>query len=394
MDADLRQASRTNLELLLQQAAASSSHQTPGAQAQLARQASRQSSGGSSGGKTARARPPARSKSLTAAALNASFPQTGVLAPASGSTLPPVRAGHSGWPDAFNSDSRRSSSAASTSGGPFGSAPSLKLSVQPAPKQQPENVEAAPRQTGRNLLASTLAAIGRSRSSDAYGPESGGAQRQPAEEQVFLVRLLEVRNACSATALAGGDQQSGRRNSLDGLYARIFRHQHADAPKLDWQASDTASIRSSSSQAADYAQLPLVKLTHKAEQDGQAGSTAGVQLYAQLARVPGYTLTCRESDFPIRISLYLAARRSGARTTLGHCFVSLDDLASCALETGLDSADSRRNSLATSTASSGANSLRCRFVAISGRPCAEQVRPGEQLLEYRLHQTILEAIKQ
>lgn len=394
MDADLRQASRSNLELLLQQAG-----QQPTSQAKLVRHASRQSSGGSSGGRRVRA--PARSKSLTGAAIGAGFPQSGVLTAASGSTRPAVRAGQQAWPEVFNSDSRRSSSAASTSGAPFGPAPSLRLSVEPVPRREQADESGAPtsgRTARLSLLSNTLAALGRSRSSlgsaEMQVASLGAPSQQPGDEQVFTLRLLEVRNAWLANQAAADQQQAGaRRHSLDALYARVFKHQHQDSPAAECQASDTMSVRSTSSQVAECAQLPLVKLTRadsSASADGQA--SAG----CQLAKTPGYTLTCRESDFPIRISLYLAARRSGARHTLGHCFVSLDDLASCALEQALDSADSRRNSLATSTSSSGVNSPRCRLVSVSGGAgfSSEQVRPGEQLLEYKLHQTILEAIKQ
>lgn len=382
MDADLRQTNKLNLELMMLQNVAQNMMSNLGGQqnSQLCERVS-------------------RSKSLTGSSTG--FSQSGVLAAASehwqqvveGRKSRTSSGDHDSGIGAL-SDSRKSS--LSQSGSVFGQHPTLSVQISPVISQEVSAGQSGGGKqaaTGSRSILNTLASIGRSSS-------------QSQSEQVFELQLLEARNlwprrdnsnqlegeASEDLASAGRSRSrresllgalmaagSSRRNSVEGIYVRVFKH-------LDLQselAADSISVHSSQSvksTGADYVQLPLVKLTSNELSANQ-----------QVRFEPSsYRLTCRESEFPVRLSLYQVSRRTGARLTLGHCFVSLDD---CQL------AASRSHQLARTCSESSSCELADAADSNQAQrwakfePSASQDSNGTLQLHYKLYQTILEAIK-
>lgn len=97
------------------------------------------------------------------------------------------------------------------------------------------------------------------------------------------------------------------------------------------QAEDTisvnsyASLASTGQQNCDCLQLPIIKLTASGNQEANATDDSIIKL-SELAPTPNaYKFTCWLHEFPLRISLYQVSKRGGARYTIGHCFIAAED---------------------------------------------------------------------
>lgn len=432
MDADLRQASRLNLELLV----LANATQNGGADKCL------------------------RTKSLCANSAG-SFPQSGVLPVASGFNINKgSNVLNEQWTAAASdqrrlsgareaqsrtssendsalggSDSRKSSASvgcnlnqlgADPQQNPFGYNPSLRVLIRPLNSKvvrrgsvyeraqsdecaigsetgatcDQTNATAADSVSNRSIL-STLTSIGRQglRSSNATLNQLEQAEgSEGLGEQLFEIQLVELRNisgkkppvSCATSPIPNAHAQlsrtssllgalvaaatnatgsstssgaqspqlggSGRRSSIEGVFARVFKHQSGEQHQLasgsvssgsahmrlcrvssgpqQMQLSeqfDSVSVNSNSSSnlasqqsGTDYIQLPLVKVPLSAGQDQAAASN--VLVFSEAIGDPNsYTFTCSRSEFPLRISFYQVSKKGSARYTLGHCFVSLND---------------------------------------------------------------------
>lgn len=406
MDADLRQTNRLNVELLVLQNAAQSFMCPKTQSARWARSRSLGNAGG--------------------------IPQSGVLAAASG-----FRAAESAGAELqlqrqlslsggaaksrTNSehdsgvagllDSRKSSLGAS--GAVFGQQPSLRLRVRPL-----RRAAAGAADEPRRSILGSLAAIGRSASRE------GVAEPEP--EPAFEIQLLEARNVArrgaGGTSLAPTAEQAApgahsrrdsllgalvaatsgaqRRHSVEGVFVRVFkRDAPAARPPPEAAAAgancDSLSIHSAHSVAsnvsgasgAHFLQLPLVRAAGAADSALSFGQTGGDE-----AAAGAYAFQCRASEFPLRISLYEQSKRGGARFTLGHCFVAHSDwlgggaTPTAASDPQQQQPEARQAKFALLEAKqadeSSAGAEKCRELRV------------EAQLEYRLYETILEAIPQ
>lgn len=365
---------------------------------------------------------------------------------------------------ALNDDSRKSSFSLA----PFGlNVPSIRLSVralvsQPTRRAAAEQAATASGDAEKRSILHTLASIGRSASRQSEHQPDSIEQQQQVQEQVFEVQLLEARNMTSkqsspkevprsksrresllgALVAAAGSgqssqqhQQSQRRSSVDGIFVRVFKHQssggrdqdgvsmrradsseHPHGPNSNPDGKpqfDSLSIHSTLSGNSscltatggnEFIQTPLIKLQP---------SSDGMVSFGEEA---GHNFLCRESEFPLRISLYQVSKRGGARFTLGHCFVSLADLEQTPVlgEEGpnwapinLPHRASRQLSNASQFSDLSIGELtasqppppplmttNAKFLVLASSGLAQANNGGESVqLEYRLYQTILEAIK-
>lgn len=285
------------------------------------------------------------------------------------------------------------------------------------------------------ILSSLASTIGRSRSSDSPTPPP--RKRSDHESQLYQISIIEAKNilrrrqqqanewpqpsarnpssrrdsflgALVAAATSAGGQQprahqspsSKRRAWLEGcVFARVFKQASDTSPVArqqqrqdQSQQPDCISLHSFNGQlqTAEYLQLPLVKIPTESDiQEGQLLDD-GIKLsdinFSELAQDGSYSFTCRADEFPLRLSIYLAAgkRGQGARCTLGHCVLSLDDLRA----DDSDRLSARQQPVPLPISS-------WKFVALSNESKDdhdEELR-DKWLLDYRLHQTILEAIK-
>lgn len=170
---------------------------------------------------------------------------------------------------------------------------------------------------------------------------TGFANRTKSRRESLLGALVAA--TTSGGSGANSPQSSQRRSSIDGIYVRIFKHQCEQSTTNQQQIKrsdsseqpnqhDSLSIHSSMSimsaggpanNSNDFIQTPLVKVNNN--QSGcEAGNTINFLELAQELR-DAYKFVCRESEFPLRISLYQVGKRGGARYTIGHCFVSISD---------------------------------------------------------------------
>lgn len=325
--------------------------------------------------------------------------------------------------------------------------PSLRVSVRrlEADKQTSTSSDgqsvAAAAKDRRSLFSSLASTIGRSRSSDSP------SEAPPA---LYEIRLVEARNlsrgrqqqqqvaseapqpsprrrdsllgalVAAATGASGpdGGPNAGsagnsspsalRRNSVEGIYARVFKQQIQqtttdECASLGSQAGLANQAAAQQTNSADqYVQLPLIKLAPN-------NQSSELVNFDQAAPFEGaYRFVCRQDEFPVRLSLYQVAggKRGGARYTLGHCVLSEDDWAE------LLAGEQPTEQVATTTSSSTMASGRAfqstirevnessssenenddqqqHFASPGGQPAV-----GREIhLEYQLFQTILEAIK-
>lgn len=341
------------------------------------------------------------------------------------------------------STSRKSSLAPSAAGA--GSAPCVQLSVRELFQEQQHEDE---QQQQPHSLLSKLASIGRSVSR--ASPDPPAAATATAAERVFEIELREARNVLGGQRAAQTARRDSntpvmqRRNSLEGVFVRVFKNQASSGggggstaqPAALARANsttsgeqphqvpyDSLSLHSSMSLAAaaapalDYIQLPLVKPPAAGESEQAAATSVN---FAELASCDAYTFVVRESELPVRISLYQVAKRGGARHALGHCFVGASELSAGLAASGSNFVGAKRQHRLSqgSTGSSGSASSR-NWPGNAAAPQPKWVvldneresldEPDEPLsismsssspraskaarIEYRLYPTILEAIK-
>ena len=113
--------------------------------------------------------------------------------------------------------------------------------------------------------------------------------------------------------------------------------------------------------------------------------------FSELSPDGSYTFSARKDEFPLRLSIYMAQgkRGHGARYTLGHCVLAAEDLGHiCADGQQVASARTTMNKLAA---------IQAPVSSFQSSDEQEEARQDDLVdkwqLEYRLHQTILEAIK-
>lgn len=438
----------------------------------------------------------------------------------------------SGIADQLDNSSRKSSLIAGNLNAPFGLAPSIRLTIKPLHAQQQqqqgsEHAQSAPNEIEtakddnpagkRSILNAWAGSIKRSasRSAPNDGSESGNdnlqqsmSEQQRAGEQLFEVQLIELCNMLPATrrptsggqltgehqwqagspiAAAGGSLRarcrrdsllgalvaatlptSPRRPSVEGVFARVFKH-HAEASaqsrELDAKTQrdsakrikseaalfDNVSVNSNSSSCssaitlgsnatttsnADYIQMPLVRTTMQASNDtcndmqAQAATITASSIpsgrfsFIESPVASAYRFVCRKCEFPLRVSLYQVSKRGGARYTIGHCFVSLSDCeqAPRLQRSPVIGTDGNENiniiseqanqvkRLPSNSANSNCDAelpqSNCKFVILpiganknASSNQQQELELGQQQqqdqpvhLEYKLYQTILEAI--
>lgn len=390
------------------------------------------------------------------------------------------------------SSSRKSSlfAAQPSPSAPFGAAPSIRLIVKPLQQQQQQQPEAdtedaAEAGESKRSILNTLASIGRSASRSSDSSETAGSQPEPEPEQLYEVQLVELRNMLAGrrptlSGPASGDSSqwqvggaggaagcgpmrarsrresllgalvaatmptSARRPSVEGVFARVFKHHEVGAqpqepdksPGSQRDASkrikgdaaalfDSVSLNSGSSGSsannpggatpanADYIQMPLVKTPTQAVECGLPLSSAGISGAFSFIDSPvasAYRFVCRKSEFPLRVSLYQVSKRGGARYTIGHCFVNLGDCTAQQRPPVSPEASSndinnvageQENQVKRLSSGSAASNLvadldqqqsNSKLVLLSANCATNQQRQQPAHLEYRLYQTILEAI--
>lgn len=262
-------------------------------------------------------------------------------------------------------------------------------------------------------------------------------------EQLFEIHLLEVRNLMPRQRQVSGESvlppsvsasNCSRRASLEGLFVRVFKRQGRESlvPSSSMDTSQSLANKqqhikatlpgfnsehlsikdqhqhqllyqdtSNHLQSADFIQLPLVKTSFQEDR-------------INLVELSGaYKFVCTSREFPLRISLYQASRKANARYTLGHCLVSANCWPSANNKQCKD--DSRNpNEASLKRLSSGSSVLsearssgssEVKFVVLpncdlneEGAAAAADEDIGREgggksyLLEFRLFQTILEAV--
>lgn len=346
-------------------------------------------------------------------------------------------------------ESRRSSSDMSHSFTPFGNVPSLRILVKPLktnPREQTQeqntsssSVDNTGREKENNGKRSILDRLWsfeslKNSASTIDGDQVSGKEKAPTNvEEFFEVHLLEVRNLMPRCRQVSNDSaplqasNNARRNSAEGLFVRVFKRQGKEmlvVPSMESSNQSRQQVnnnqmmlstRVSSSEneqhqiqdnplhGADFIQLPLVKTSFQEDK---------INL-AKLSKA--YKFICASSEFPLRISLYQMSKKANARYTLGHCLVS----ANCwsmfqedrKREQDRDRDDDSHKRLSSSSILSETRSSASsepKFVILPGSDInnaleeieddksedgAERRRRSEnRVLEYRLFQTILEAV--
>lgn len=452
MDADLRRAHRVNVEMLMLQNAANNmmgamSQRVPGGAHWLARSARSKSLTGSAAGSAF----PASGVLLAASELRAQQHQFAaseqlVALQRQLSTGRKSRTSTSDQDSGIGAPDSRKSSLQVSGPQAVGCAPCVHLRVRTI-HSQPEARAADQEAAGsrRSKILDTLASIGRS-ASRGLDPDSAAQQHRAGSATEYEICLLEARNLTRWTqdmaanghpaTATGGPQRTGsqrgrrdsllgalvaaattsgspghtghgqsRRSSADTIFVRVFKHQLADqtVAGADQQADSLslhslASLASMSSPTPDYMQLAPVKVPVV-----EAAGEPTTLNFGELAPTPdAYTFVARAAEFPVRISVYMANKRNGARFTLGHFFVAPDDWQ--------QQHQHQPNRRAGSTDNGGEP---CRHTSESSGSATsdysgERQQPANSRyrilpttdddsvdvhIEYKLHETILEATK-
>lgn len=275
----------------------------------------------------------------------------------------------------------------------------------------------------RESLLSALMNVATGNSSASL-TEPSGASAAPASEQGHALCEPARTGVCvrafkmDPTGRGGSELRTGSLRCPSASFAaRQQRQQVAD--ERDNKSAETSAQRTSASPAArtDFVELGLVELA-----GGGGGECSSIEFNASLGRCDGggaddgrrgapsdaFKITCRRSEFPLRLTLYQcngaigqstaadAEQRNGAvghspppplgpltRYTLGHCVIEPRDwLARTRAATPPRNA-TRKCSILGRQAAAGPQQ-------VGGRKSA---RARQVTLEYRLHATLLEAIK-
>jgi hypothetical protein len=168
-------------------------------------------------------------------------------------------------------------------------------------------------QTTARRRSSILGALG-----FGTGAQSPGSQRRSSIDGVF-VRVFKAAEDESAAAASAG----GRDNNKDD-----HGHDHQQSGTAGRRQPDDDGLSCGSSAGRpEFIQLPLVKLVsadRQQQQQLQPADGSTTINFQQLAR-QAYKFTCAANELPVRVSLYMVSKRGGARYTLGHCILSPQD---------------------------------------------------------------------
>jgi len=327
----------------------------------------------------------------------------------------------------------------------------LSVDENSSPSKQQADCDGSCTRSGHisGIFHSLASSLGRSASSDLHA-----IREQEDQREIYQINIIEARNVlrqgqqlqllqASRSPRTGSRNRANRRESFFGALVAAATssnqqgaHKASDSPggkrkvsadscvfvrifKQRTVTQNTGSIRGQSlqrldsspseglqAQSSSFLQLPQVSIASSSVEpkyDSQSESEQQdeprcVNVNFSKLAPGGYSFTCRREEFPLRLSVYLASgkRGQGARYTLGHCVISLDDFQDKCERGRSGSDESGENKTTMFWPPVG-----CKFV---GRPGAvmsasidEEVEDegdtGKWLVEYRLHGTLLEAIR-
>lgn len=223
-----------------------------------------------------------------------------------------------------------------------------------------------------------------------------------------------------------------RRSSLDGVFVRVFKSQqslltqHQQSNTIDVSAKQVPPklVRSANSQSVDsdtysVSSSSILDLGYSSEyiQSPMSRQQNGTVVFEPNSM----KIICHEHEFPLRVSLYQLDKK-GARYTVGHCFVSLEDWLSDSDHNTLDSGTSeitdpqsmdrgRKDSQSDEQMSSSRSSTISEGIAqgrsslcLTGLPAVleqqkirftiiERPSTHRRIIDFKLYQTIFDAIK-
>lgn len=218
--------------------------------------------------------------------------------------------------------------------------------------------------------------------------------------------------AADRAATSGG---GGRSEAQVGVFVRAFKMEPEHEQRQQVGSPDSIAAR----RATDFIELGLVELS--------AGSECSVDFNASLARGGGagddddsardskdeqterrvqssaYKITCRRSEFPLRLTLYQSSGIVGGssgkpaststRYTLGHCVIEPRDWLPADAGRDLHGGVAAASAASGQTASSSKCTILGRRSVQAGTKARDRKSSESVQIEYRLYATLLEAIK-
>lgn len=344
---------------------------------------------------------------------------------------------------------------------PLGTGATLRLSIRRLRTQKLASDGSQCAQTRRSIFRSLARSLGRSSGEQESSQDSSASSVCSTSGSSddccwYELTLIEARNVSSSGggrgstaarsshqqrresvlgSLVGGARPTGqtttsgtnRRNSADSFHVRIFKHssqqsedQSSSEDPKQTQAGQKHQLSSSgtlekgprkkrtfdsvslhsvnsvcSQVSSDFVQLPTLIREHRNSSDS---INFGQHANLVLGQPKCFSLTCRRSEFPLRVSLYQVSRRGGSRYTIGHCVISAGHFEPTlkAIEVGQQQQQQNNSCRRLSGADSSIGSL--ELVQYEEKfavwPAADSAMSEPQVqLEYRLFPTILEAVK-